>query len=176
MVTGSWTFGDSKMTDSALKSNFIVFQNELIYMHTNATNSFLKWNPDPAVSASNFEIVTKDIDFGEPGRNKKVYKVLVTYTTAAIGADPVVPSVVTVKYDTNGTTTFNKTFADTSTNFSSNVLAAANGWQVAELKPTTSSEANNIKSFALKFSTAGTVPVGFRINDISIIYRAKPPK
>ena len=176
MVTGSWTFGDSKMTDSALKSNFIVFQNELIYMHTNATNDFLKWNPDPAVSASNFEIVTKDIDFGEPGRNKKVYKVLVTYTTAAIGADPVVPSVVTVKYDTNGTTTFNKTFADTSTNFSSNVLAAANGWQVAELKPTTSSEANNIKSFALKFSTAGTVPVGFRINDISIIYRAKPPK
>ena len=174
MVTGSWTFGDTKMAD-VLKSNFIVHQNKLCYMITDGTNAFLKWNIAVA-SSDQLQIITKDIDFGEPGRNKKVYKVLVTYTTAAIGADPVVPSVVTVKYDTNGTTTFNKTFADTSTNFSSNVLAAANGWQVAELKPTTSSEANNIKSFALKFSTAGTVPVGFRINDISIIYRAKPPK
>ena len=172
MVTGSWTFGDSKMTDSQIKSNFIVFQNELIYMHTNATNSFVKWNSDVATSAINFQIVTKDIDFGEPGRNKKVYKVLVTYTTAASGN---VGSVVTVKYDTNGRTTFDKTFAD-GTNFSSNVLGSANGWQVAELKPGTSSEANNIKSFQLKFFTIGTVPTGFRINDISIIYRAKPPK
>ena len=172
MVTQSWTFGDSKMTDSQLKSNFIVFQNELIYMHTNTTNDFVKWNPDAATSASNFQIVTKDIDFGEPGRNKKIYKVLVTYTTAASGD---VGSVVTVKYDTNGRGTFDKTFAN-GTNFSSNVLGSANGWQVAQLKPGTSSEANNIKSFQLKFFTAGTVPVGFRINDISIVYRAKRPK
>jgi len=118
------------------------------------------------------EIKTKDIDFGAPGVRKKLYKVLITYTTAASGS---VASVVTVKYDTNGRGTFDKTFAD-GTNFSSNVLAAANGWQVAELKPGTSSQANNIKSFQLKFSTAGTVPSGFKINDISIIYRLKPPK
>ena len=172
MVTQSWTFGDSKMTDNQIKSNFIVFQNELVYMHTNTTNDFLKWNPAVATSVNNFQIVTKDIDFGEPGRNKKIYKVLVTYTTAASGD---VGSVVTVKYDTNGRTTFDKTFAN-GTNFSSNVLGSANGWQVAELKPGTSSEANNIKSFQLKFSTAGTVPVGFRINDISIVYRVKRPR
>ncbi len=172
MVTQSWTFGDSKMTDNQIKSNFIVFQNELVYMHTNTTNDFLKWNPAVATSVNNFQIVTKDIDFGEPGRNKKIYKVLVTYTTAASGD---VGSVVTVKYDTNGRTTFDKTFAN-GTNFSSNVLGSANGWQVAQLKPGTSSEANNIKSFQLKFSTAGTVPVGFRINDISIVYRAKRPR
>ena len=53
-------------------------------------------------------------------------------------------------------------------------LGSADGWQVAELKPTTSSQANNIKSFALKFSTAGTVPAGFKINDISCVYRGKP--
>ena len=172
MVTQSWTFGDSKMTDNQIKSNFIVFQNELVYMHTNTTNDFLKWNPAVATSVNNFQIVTKDIDFGEPGRNKNIYEVLVTYTTAASGD---VGSVVTVKYDTNGRTTFDKTFAN-GTNFSSNVLGSANGWQVAQLKPGTSSEANNIKSFQLKFSTAGTVPVGFRINDISIVYRVKRPR
>ena len=103
---------------------------------------------------------------------KKLYKVLITYTTAASGS---VASVVTVKYDTNGTTTFDKTFAN-GTNFSSNVLGSADGWQVAELKPTTSSQANNIKSFQLKFQTDGTVPSGFRINDISIVYRGKRPR
>jgi hypothetical protein len=168
MVTGSWTFGDSKMTDSQLKSNFIVFKNELTYMHTDTTNDFLKWNPTVAQSA-NFQIVTKDIDFTEPGRNKKIYKVLVTYDTA--NSDPNVQ----VYFDVNGGTALNKTFAD-GTNFSSNELATANGWAVAELKPSTSSQANNIKSFQLKFQTSGTVPTGFRINDISIVYRAKRPK
>ena len=137
-------------------------------MITDGTNAFLKWNIAVA-SSDQLQIITKDIDFGEPGRNKKVYKVLVTYDTGNATSN------VQVDYDVDGGTTF-PTFADTSTNFSSNVLAAANGWQVAELKPTTSSEANNIKSFQLKFSTAGTVPAGFRINDISIIYRAKPPR
>ena len=73
----------------------------------------------------------------------------------------------------NGDTTFPYDFAN-GTNFSSNELAAANGWQVAELKPDTSSEANNIKSFRLRFATDGTVPAGFRINDISCVYRGKP--
>ena len=54
-----------------------------------------------------------------------------------------------------------------------NELAFANGWQVAELKPDVSSEANNIKSFQLRFATDGTVPSGFEINDISIVYRIK---
>ena len=78
-------------------------------------------------------------------------------------------------FDVNGGTALNKTFAN-GTNFSSNELATANGWAVAELKPTTSSQANNIKSFQLKFQTDGTVPSGFRINDISIVYRGKRPR
>jgi hypothetical protein len=138
-------------------------------MHTDTTNDFLKWNSAVAESVSNFQIVTKDIDFGEPGRNKKIYKVLVTYDTG--NADPNVQ----VYFDVDGGTALDKTFAN-GTNFSSNELATANGWAVAELKPTTSSEANNKKSFQLKFQTSGTVPTGFRINDISIVYRAKRPK
>ena len=167
MVTGSWTFGDTKMAD-VLKSNFIVHQNKLCYMITDGTNAFLKWNIAVA-SSDQLQIITKDIDFGEPGRNKKVYKVLVTYDTGNATSN------VQVDYDVDGGTTFPYDFAN-GTNFASTELATANGWKVAELKPDTSSEANNIKSFRLRFATDGTVPAGFRINDISIIYRAKPPR
>jgi hypothetical protein len=59
------------------------------------------------------------------------------------------------------------------TNFSSNELAAANGWQRAELKPNTSGEANNIYSFQLAFTNDGEIPLNFKINDITIIYRTK---
>ena len=168
MVTGSWTFGDSKMTDSQIKSNFIVFKNELVYMHTNTTNDFVKWDP-AADGSGNFQIVTKDIDFGDPGRNKKIYKVLVTYDTGNATSN------VQVYFDVDGGTALNKTFAN-GTNFTSNELDSANGWAVAELKPATSSQANNKKSFQLKFQTDGTVPSGFRINDISIVYRGKRPR
>ena len=62
------------------------------------------------------------------------------------------------------------------TNFTSTELDAANGWQVAELKPDTSSEVNNIYSFALKMYSDGIVPEDFQINDISIVYRYKSVK
>ena len=167
MVTRSWTFGNTKMAD-VLKSNFIVHQNKLCYMVTDTSNGFLKWNTTLASSAE-FEVITKDIDFGEPGRNKKVYKVLITYDTGNATSN------VQVDYDINGGTTFPYDFAN-GTNFASTELATANGWKVAELKPDVPSEANNIKSFKLRFATDGTVPAGFRINDISIIYKAKRPK
>jgi hypothetical protein len=167
MVTRSWTFGNTKMAD-VLKSNFIVHQNKLCYMVTDTSNGFLTWKTTLA-SSTEFEVITKDIDFGEPGRNKKVYKVLVTYDTGNATSN------VQVDYDINGGTTFPYDFAN-GTNFASTELATANGWKVAELKPDVPSEANNIKSFKLRFATDGTVPAGFRINDISIIYKAKRPK
>ena len=59
-------------------------------------------------------------------------------------------------------------------NFTSNELVHVDSnWTIAELKPSTSSQANNIKSFALRFSCDGAVPSGFEINDISIVYRVK---
>ena len=172
MVTQSWVQGNSALTDSQEHTNFANDSNgDLVWAHTSDTGTMTMWD-DSSAAKGGFIFRTKDIDLGEPGRNKKIYKVLITYTTAASGD---VGSVVTVNYDTNGRTTFDKTFAN-GTNFTSNVLGSANGWQVAELKPTTSSDANNIKSFALKFSTSGNVPAGFRINDISCIYRLKNPK
>ena len=80
-------------------------------------------------------------------------------------------------FDVDGGTSLNKTFAD-GTNFSSNELAASASWAVAELKPTTSAQANNIKSFRLKFVAEGgqVVPSDFEINDISAVYRLKNVK
>jgi hypothetical protein len=170
MVTQSWAQGSDDGTNrqiDAIKTNFAhdKFGN-LIYVHT--TQTVAKWN-DKQSAGQEFEVITKDIDFGEPGRRKKVYKVLVTYDSGNATSN------VQVDYDVNGGTTFPYDFAD-GTNFASTELATANGWQVAELKPDVSSEANNIKSFRLRFATDGTVPSGFKINDISIIYRMKPAK
>ena len=50
-------------------------------------------------------------------------------------------------------------------------------WETAVLKPATSSEANNVKSFGLYiFNASGTVDKDFEINDITIIYRTKSVK
>jgi len=113
-------------------------------------------------------MTTKDIDFGTPAVRKKIYKVYVTYKgTSATN--------VVVDYGTNGGTTFPYDFAD-GTNFASTKLAGSSAWAVAELKPDVSSEANNVKSFRLRFAANGTVPTDFEINDISIVYRGKNVK
>ena len=111
-------------------------------------------------------VITKDIDFGQPGQRKKIYKVYVTYKGAS-------DTNVDVFFDVDGGTSLNKTFAN-GTNITSDQLDASSSWAVAELKPSTSSQANNIKSFRLKFVSNGTTPADFEINDISIVFRAKP--
>ena len=73
---------------------------------------------------------------------------------------------------------FPKKFKD-GQNFANNELATPSGndWQIAELKPSTSSEANNIYSFRLKFTAgAGGTSSAIEINDITIVYRVKPVK
>ena len=82
---------------------------------------------------------------------------------------------VQVKYGVNGDTTPTETFQD-GTNFSSNELTSVDGWQVAELKPSTLSTAQNIYSFRLAFTCDNTVPAAFEINDITIVYKVKQVK
>ena len=170
MVTQSWIKGgDGTLVMSSNVTNFITDVNgNLVWSAISGGSTITKWDDDSAATGG-MVIETKDIDFGEPGRRKKLYKVLITYDTGNATSN------VQVDYDVDGGTTFPYDFAD-GTQFASTELATANGWKVAELKPDTSSEANNIKSFRLRFATDATVPAGFRINDISCIYRMKPPK
>mgnify|MGYP003645522746 CR=1 FL=1 len=182
MVTRSWTFGDSKMTDSQIKSNFIVFQNELIYMHTNATNDFVKWDSSPD-SSSNFSFKTKDINFGMPGVRKKVYAVYITYKANA-------DTEVQATYRTNGATTSynfavkNSIFDEGGSSLDDfgdaedstvELSSTSNVTKVATMKPATSSQANNINSFQLILApdSGQSAHDTFEIDNIEIVYRTK---
>ena len=109
------------------------------YQWDNDSHGFEK--PD---SASIWE--SKDIDFGSPGSNKKVYKIYVTYKSNG-------HSGITMKYSTNGNASESTFDPTSSTNYTDKIFQNThNGsrpqWQVAELKP--SSSINNIKSIQLK--------------------------
>ena len=54
------------------------------------------------IGGKNLTLQTKDIDFGAPGKIKKVYKVYVTARDAGAGTD------LTMKYATDGSTSFGK--------------------------------------------------------------------
>ena len=177
--TKSWVFGDGKATASPVagadivadhkdRTNFITDWNgDLISM--SATSELMKWS-DTSNVAKNIQIFTKDIDFGASALKKKVYKVKVTYKG---NADDLL-----FMYGVNGETdTANDLFQFNSAN---NPLADKSStadmevWHVADLKPTTSSQANNI--YSIQLLASGEVGATFAIKDISIIYRTKSIK
>jgi hypothetical protein len=151
------------------------------------TNMVVDWNGDPCWSnggdlkawqlgtgaSADFQVTTRDIDFGEPGVSKKVTKVLVTYKCGAN-----VGSSVLVNYSVNGkTSAYDGTFKTESSNYDPTTgLAASTEWTVAELLPSTTVDANKIFSMQLKLERRSgySPPSGFAINDISLIYRPKP--
>jgi hypothetical protein len=149
--------GNANMTNIVADWN-----GDLIYAA--APGTMLKWD-DTSDGTNSLSLNTKDIDFGQPGVRKKIYKVYITYKGTS-------DTNVDVFFDVDGGTALDKTFQN-GTNFSSNQLAASATWAVAELKPTTSSETNNKKSFRLKFVSNGASASDFEINDISIVYRLK---
>ena len=176
MVTKSWTFSTSMISDGNTGSNFIndpVDGSLLIFDDGGETVD--KWVDTSSVANVSISIKTKDIDFGEPAVRKKIYKVYVTYQGDG--------TAVTINYGTNGlapTGTFyitDATGASTGANAADACLVAAdtgvNDWVKAELKP--SSSINNINSFQLLFD-GSTNDQNFAINDISIIYRMKSIK
>ena len=178
MVTKSWVKGDSKFNDGALKTNFVTdWNNDLIYAYNNSnTPNIVKWDSD-ADSTGTFAFESKDIDFGFPAVRKKIYRVRVSYKGNGTG--------VTVQYRINGDNNtlkpFFRTIADPAgstdnTNSDTTPLldVGTDDWVLAELKPAVSADSNNVYSFQIVFG--GTPTADFKINDISIVYRAKSIK
>ena len=175
MVTQSWTTGDSKFTDSARQTNFVVdANNNLVIAQRAITASYADmqyW--DDAADASGtdtYKVHTKDIDFGQPGQRKKVYKAYISYK----GDGRTVDIQYSVNGDNNTTAPFYRTTADGSsdkTNSDTTPLLSVgtDDWVLAELRPVTS--INNVYSFKLQLG--GTSPATFEINDMSIVYRLK---
>jgi len=173
MVTQSWVKG---LNDSSTryfdiyKTNFVTDWNgDLMFMHS-TSGTVLKWD-DASDTTDTIDIKTKDIDFGQPGQRKKVYRVYVTYKCTG-------NTYVRVQFGVDGETSLTKDFTTSSVNFGGDqVLDDTSGeWDVAELVPDDSSEVSSIKSFQLWFWNNGATPADFEINDISIVYRLKPVK
>ena len=183
MVTQSWTFGDSKLVGTAgsveRKTNFVNDWNgDLVHINDENSGSVFKWD-DAADADKNVILTTKDIDFGQPGVRKKIYKVYLTFkgngTHAQVhyGVDGLAPA--STFYPITGATDG----SSTGTGATAKCIAYNTGttdWLKAELKP--GAAINNVSSFRLKISGDGTNAIAsdFEINDISIVYRLKSVK
>jgi len=93
----------------------------------------------------NFDYRTKDIDFGEPGLKKKIYKVIIAHKGGSEN--------VAVYYGTNGSSALLSTF-----NSDSTPLSYSSSWTSTTLTP--SSSINNIYSLQLKISSGSILNSG----------------
>ena len=166
--TQSWTMKEDAL-DASKDKRFTIYKGDLVFDNQVRVQSWSD-TPDDGGGSGKNTIHTKDIDFGAPAIRKKIYKVYITYQSGGQDTE------VEVKYGIDADTTPTETFK-VGTNFGNSVtseLDAATGWQVAELRP--SSSIKNAKSFRLAFTSNASVPKEFEINDITIIYRTKSIK
>jgi hypothetical protein len=164
--TGPLTSDETGLVNT-FRTNVVTTRNKKTVMGTNTTTvdtlvDFNSWNDTPKFlwqwtgAASNFNIQTKDIDFGNPSRRKKIYKIYVTFKAGGY------MSGVLAKYATNGSNSFTGTFNDTTYYSASKGFDSWNGsqanssadWITVALKPTTTLSTTNIYSLQLQFTYA----------------------
>jgi len=116
-----------------------------------------EWEEDNFTKEANqFNFVTKDLDFGSPGRKKRVYAIYITFKSGASHTDP-------VSFAIDGSNTFTTLTGD---------FSASSTYTVVKLVP-----ASKIQcvTFRLKVkntsAVSGTDNTGIVINNISIEYR-----
>ena len=167
--TGSWVFALDVLTDGNEYTNFAQdWTGELIIGETTSNNTqMLIWDDTPANNAVQ-QLITKDIDFGDPGRAKKVYKMYLTYKASTALQDTGtndIPLLYGKDGSTSTFTNFDTCVVDGSSS-TTQLDASATNWQVATLGITTPI---TVQSLALKVdvATSGTM----EINDMSIEYR-----
>ena len=178
------------MSESKIyRTNMVSTKNKkLVISHNNdlmpSLVNFNQWN-DSAQNlyqwngaANSFNIQTKDIDFGNPSRRKKIYKVYVTFKAGGY------TSGVIAKYATNGSNTFTEGFDNTLIkgqtdssftlysntkgfdSFSGSQANSTDDWITVALNPTNS--INNVYSFQLKFEFANAGRANFALKDSQV--------
>ena len=154
--SNGWIYDEQIFTDSETYTNFITdWNNNLTVGYQNsAAVDFQKFLPI-SLSKTAQEFYTSDIDFGEPGLTKKIYKVIVTYKSDGAETTPFKYSIDGKQTASSPGGTFTGNFADTS-----------GAWDVVEL---TTSSPISCQSIQIIFDapSAGV----FEINDITIEYR-----
>ena len=166
MTTQSWTEGYNMITngDGTRHTNFIITNDGYLAIKRSNDGTLLNYNHNKAVDTGTQAITyhTKDLDFGLPSQTKKLFKVYITYK----GTPP-----STINYRKNGLSTV---YGFTATNWAA---AGVDDYEIATLVPDDADEAKDWYSMSLYIDgTAGGSGEAFEINDISILYRARPIK
>ena len=158
--TDAWVFHNKIFTDSEHMTNFITDWNNNLTVGINVTGdtsdvNFKKFLPIESDKEDQV-FVTGDIDFGQPGRTKKIYKVIVTYRSNSAETTP-------FKYAVDGKQNFG---GDGGGTFTGDFADTSNKWDVVTLTP---SSTISCQSIQIKFVPPSTGT--FEINDITIQYR-----
>ena len=149
--------------------NFTKWDNQ-IYVLKDAVGDLVKADKRP------FEVMTKELDFGNPHSRKRIYQVFVTYRmTNALGSDDgggIDSDIdIDVDYGLDGGPPDNDFQQSESGNFENSFSNTDGVWKIATLVGQTSIECY---TFQLKISTHGLyAPYDFEINDITFVYREK---
>tara|TARA_R100000315_G_scaffold57226_1_gene31831 strand:+ start:219 stop:4067 length:3849 start_codon:yes stop_codon:yes gene_type:complete len=155
--------------DEIYRSNMITTKDRQLLIATNTSTApldvgFTAWtnNERPLYNfnsaADSFLVQTKDIDFGNIARRKKIYSIYISFKAQSF------MSGVIVKYATNGSNTFNGIFKNTTyynnaKGFDAyNAGTSSNEWITVQLKPENS--ITNVYSIQLQFSFANAGNVG----------------
>ena len=156
LVTKSWSYTLS-VFDNSVMTNFVNNATGDLLVATEQGNGLRKWTESP-IATSNYNVATKDIDFGQPGQRKKIYKVYITHKGTG--------NLPTPYFDVDGGTSLNNPFSGT--------LGGSPEWTTSSLTPSSPSLVGNVYSF--QFRLSGSAGTDFEVNDISIVYRLKPVK
>ena len=152
--TGGWTHMNTLLTDSRHISNFFHdWNNNLCFFENTGVNTSdpLKFLPVP-LATSDQKLYTRDIDFGDPSTNKKVYAVTITYKSPSqTQANP-------LQYAVNGKQSFSS--------FATKTLASTTDYDMATFTASTPISCGSIQ-FLISLPSSGT----FEINEMSIEYR-----
>ena len=170
----SWTYHSNVFSNYAM-TNFVKNSDGDLLWGYQVANGMYKWS-ETALASADLEIMTRDIDFNNPGVRKNIYKVYLTFKGNAAhaqvhyGVDGLAPA-LTFNSITSGTDG-----SSTDSGSSAKCIpydAGTTDWLKAELKP--SAAISDASSFRLKISGDGSnaVSADFEINDISVVYRIK---
>ena len=163
--SNGWTFNTNLFTDSHYYTNFVTDWNNNLIVGKEASSTTIEIVKYLAyqLSQSNQVLVTRDIDFGQPGLRKKIYKIILTYKSSASQLNP-------LEYSVNGTQSFvDVTDGDgtiTTGAGDSDTLPSSSSFDVAVFKPASPIECQSLQ-LRLNLPSSGT----FEINDITIDYR-----
>ena len=169
--------------------NVVFIHNHLGAVSTGTKYDITKWNnklytyttSDGTLKGDKrfFEMMTKELDFGNPHTKKRIYQIFITYRMTFVSGDIQDGAVDTdINYGTDGGALSETFDTDVSDGFASSFSNTNGLWSVATLVPSSSIDCYK---FQLKISSEVSdiekvLPYDFEINDITFVYREKKIK